>query len=540
MKDDPWYHLLMKLTRFIFIIILSFSSIGYAFADDFSGAWSGIYTATNYGNGGNLTATIYQTGSSLSGIMSITGTNCSNLNDIPLSGNVSNNIAWINLSYNCMPSGDFYEFYFTNGTLVNNNITGSWYVNRNSSFYANGTFNLSRLPNCSYSISPSSYSYSSSGGSTTVSVDANYSSCSWIASEGLSWVTLSTSGGTGNGSVTVTVSANTGDARNGSITIAGQVYTLSQEALVTYDWYTGDWSICTAECGGGIQTRIVQCQDSIGNIVADENCSAPKPYVLQACNIDPCLGVSINGDDQYTADDGIIGLRILAGQLPGEAVDVNADITGDGKIGLAETIYNLARAEIEKPPGTVTSAGQVWMDYNLGASRVATSSTDAEAYGDLYQWGRGTDGHEKRTSGTTSKKATSDTPGHGLFITDAEANPPIDWRTPQNDNLWQGVSGINNPCPAGFRLPTETELETEVASWASHDSACAYGSPLKLVVAGSRYFSGELSVDVGSVGSYWSSTVEGNYSRVLSFFSSNALIYSDGRLGGNSVRCFKD
>ena len=53
--------------------------------------------------------------------------------------------------------------------------------------------------------------------------------------------------------------------------------------------------------------------------------------------------------------------------------------------------------------GTVTSTtGQVWMDRNLGASRVATSSTDSAAYGDLYQWGRGTDGHEKRTSSTTS------------------------------------------------------------------------------------------------------------------------------------------
>ena len=34
---------------------------------------------------------------------------------------------------------------------------------------------------------------------------------------------------------------------------------------------------------------------------------------------------------------------------------------------------------------TVTSAnGKVWMDRNLGASRVAISSTDTSAYGDLY------------------------------------------------------------------------------------------------------------------------------------------------------------
>ena len=38
------------------------------------------------------------------------------------------------------------------------------------------------------------------------------------------------------------------------------------------------------------------------------------------------------------------------------------------------------------PVPTVTSAGQVWMDRNLGASRVATSFDDEEAYGDLYQW----------------------------------------------------------------------------------------------------------------------------------------------------------
>ncbi|MFZ1451482.1 MAG: hypothetical protein WAT20_02205, partial [Ferruginibacter sp.] len=45
--------------------------------------------------------------------------------------------------------------------------------------------------------------------------------------------------------------------------------------------------------------------------------------------------------------------------------------------------------------------GKIWMDRNLGASRVATSSTDDLAYGDLYQWGRLTDGHQNRTSGTT-------------------------------------------------------------------------------------------------------------------------------------------
>ena len=41
---------------------------------------------------------------------------------------------------------------------------------------------------------------------------------------------------------------------------------------------------------------------------------------------------------------------------------------------------------------TNSTTGAIWMDRNLGASQVATSSTDAASYGDLYQWGRAADG----------------------------------------------------------------------------------------------------------------------------------------------------
>jgi len=113
---------------------------------------------------------------------------------------------------------------------------------------------------------------------------------------------------------------------------------------------------------------------------------------------------------------------------------------------------------------TVTSpTGKVWMDRNLGASRVAISSTDEQAYGDLYQWGRGTDGHEKRNSIITSTLSSVDKPGHNKFIaTNGENN---DWRNPQNNNLRQGEGGINNPCPENFRIPTISEWENERKSW---------------------------------------------------------------------------
>lgn len=199
---------------------------------------------------------------------------------------------------------------------------------------------------------------------------------------------------------------------------------------------------------------------------------------------------------------------------------------------------NASMRDAQSVPGTVTSAGQVWMDRNLGASRVATSSTDSAAYGDLYQWGRGADGHQLRTSPTTATTSATDAPGHGSFIT--TNTTPYDWRVPQNNSLWQGVSGTNNPCPAGFRLPTDTELDTERASWVSNDPAGAYASPLKLVVAGDRSrYVGALS-SVGSVGRYWSGTVFDSYARFLSFESGDAGMYSNYRVNGYSLRCLKD
>lgn len=34
----------------------------------------------------------------------------------------------------------------------------------------------------------------------------------------------------------------------------------------------------------------------------------------------------------------------------------------------------------------VSATGKTWMDRNLGATQFATSSSDANSYGDLYQW----------------------------------------------------------------------------------------------------------------------------------------------------------
>ena len=75
------------------------------------------------------------------------------------------------------------------------------------------------------------------------------------------------------------------------------------------------------------------------------------------------------------------------------------------------------------------------MDRNLGADRIATSSTDALAYGTYYQWGRPTDGHELVSSNTTSTLASSTIAGHDLFI--KTNSTPNDWLLTQDNTLWK-------------------------------------------------------------------------------------------------------
>jgi uncharacterized protein (TIGR02145 family) len=192
--------------------------------------------------------------------------------------------------------------------------------------------------------------------------------------------------------------------------------------------------------------------------------------------------------------------------------------------------------------GVVTNptTTKIWMDRNLGATQVATSSTDAAAYGDLYQWGRGADGHQIRTSATTTTLSSSNQPGNGSFILEPSNSSPYDWRSPQNTNLWQGVAGVNNPCPSGFRLPTAAELDAERLSWTSNDAVGAFASPLKLTKGGYRNFTDGSIAGLGSSGYYWSSTVNSTDSRSLTIGSVAVVTSFDRRAYGNSVRCIKD
>lgn len=86
-------------------------------------------------------------------------------------------------------------------------------------------------PTCTFSVSTTSLSFASTGGSKSVSVTAP-TGCNWSTANdaAATWVTLNSAGGSGSGTVTVTVTTNTGAARSTTVTIAGKQIAVSESA----------------------------------------------------------------------------------------------------------------------------------------------------------------------------------------------------------------------------------------------------------------------------------------------------------------------
>jgi len=213
-----------------------------------------------------------------------------------------------------------------------------------------------------------------------------------------------------------------------------------------------------------------------------------------------------------------------------------------------------------------------FMCYNLGANPnmtmqqqmdyVSAGPTDATVYGDLYQWGRNTDGHEKRTSDTTSVPSTTDIPGHGKYILPWSSNNS-DWREPQNNFLWGAPKTANDPCPEGWRIPSREEWKSiydELSGniWVWNDATGRYGPVgYKVSTDGGATFSLFLpsasrrtgygiSDMQNGFGRYWTSTISSdfNYSTwalsvTLSHTSVSVGVISS-RAYGLSCRCIKE
>lgn len=108
------------------------------------------------------------------------------------------------------------------------------------------------------------------------------------------------------------------DSRQGatspSIGISGQA---------SYAWVENNWSSCSAQCGGGTQTRSVSCQNDKGEMVSENHCSQARPVTSQVCQTQSCTSstgsqknCSVNG--QTISHGGTISLFFESSVPTGE------------------------------------------------------------------------------------------------------------------------------------------------------------------------------------------------------------------------------
>jgi hypothetical protein len=196
--------------------------------------------------------------------------------------------------------------------------------------------------------------------------------------------------------------------------------------------------------------------------------------------------------------------------------------------------------------------GKIWLQQNLGSSQVATSMTDADSYGDLFQWGRWDDGHQTRTSATGTAPAQNNPGGlTGINHYIVGASGSSWWGTNATSDQWSasGASAVTSaigadPCKAigpDWKMPSQADWTSLVNAESIGNPATAYSSKLKLPAGGYRGSSDGGFTFVGQRGYFWSSDVASTGGKYLYIGTTIANPSSGAPRGqGASLRCMKE
>jgi len=199
--------------------------------------------------------------------------------------------------------------------------------------------------------------------------------------------------------------------------------------------------------------------------------------------------------------------------------------------------------------------GKIWLQQNLGSTKVAESLTDDGAYGDFFQWGRWADGHQDKNSPLSGTAPSPNNPegiaaGSASFYSAGYNSGSNWWSNGQPTDQWTGenASSANSttgvdPCKAigtNWRLPSIEEIENVLSVENISDTQSALNSNLKFVPAGYKDYNGIFSP--GTRLYLWtsSSSPYAGGGQHLYISPNVAITNSMGRDGGQSVRCIKE
>lgn len=120
---------------------------------------------------------------------------------------------------------------------------------------AGQTFTINQVTGCALSISPLSQNLGAGGGPGSIAVTAG-TGCQWTAASNSPFISISAgTSGSGAGQVDFAVAGNSGPARSGTMTVAGQTFTVNQDSGCTYAITSNAGSVAAG--GGGASTTVV-------------------------------------------------------------------------------------------------------------------------------------------------------------------------------------------------------------------------------------------------------------------------------------------
>jgi hypothetical protein len=298
-------------------------------------------------------------------------------------------------------SGYSFSSWTENGTLVSGSASYSFTAAANRNLMAN----FSATP-CTFSLSSGSAAFGAATGNGSVSVNASSGTCGWNASTSYSWLHTSSSG-TGSGLANYSVDANTSSvARSGSLTIAGQTFTVTQSghsspvanagpnqttsvgtaltfngsasfaqdgaAITNYAWALGDLtsasgiSFAHAYSSPGTYTVTLTVTDSMG-ASGSGNCTVVVTNVL--CALNPVLtapnsGATVSNTITLTATASACATRVefycdntvLVGTATAAPYNVSWNTTSaaNGSHSVCAKAYDATGNSTTSPSSTVT------------------------------------------------------------------------------------------------------------------------------------------------------------------------------------------